>query len=117
MHNGNKYIDKKHLDRKKNVIIRGGENLYPAEIGAAIQQLPGVAEVVVIGIPDHRLGEVPVCAIRLKDGFRYSESAILDMFRILPKAIRPVRCFLCDIPHLSTGKTDRISLSKLILQF
>lgn len=100
------------LDRKKNVILRGGENLYPAEIEAALQQLPGIAEVIVVGIPDHRLGEVPVCAIRLKDGFRCSESTILNMFHILPKAIRPIRCFLCDIPHLSTGKPDRVLLAK-----
>lgn len=102
------------LDRRKNVIIRGGENLYPAEIEAALQQLPGIAEVVVVGIPDHRLGEVPVCAVRLNDGFRCSESAILNMFHIFPKAIRPIRCFLCDIPHLSTGKPNRVLLSKSI---
>lgn len=102
------------LDRRKNVIIRGGENLYPAEIEAFLQGLPGIAEVTVVAMPERRLGEVPVCVVRPKEGFPCTEGAMLAAFQVLPRSWRPVRCFLCDIPHLPSGKPDRQQLLQFL---
>ena len=58
------------VDRKKDIIIRGGENISAAEVEAACYACPAVAEAAVFGAPDERLGEVPVAIIYLKDGAR-----------------------------------------------
>jgi acyl-CoA synthetase (AMP-forming)/AMP-acid ligase II len=101
------------VDRKKEIIIRGGENISAAEVEAGCYDCPAVAEVAVFGAPDERLGEVPVAVIHLKNGERLGEDelrAFLDgklaRFKI------PERIIFSDdpLPRLGTGKIDRRSL-------
>jgi long-chain acyl-CoA synthetase len=101
------------VDRKKEIIIRGGENISAAEVEAGCYACPAVAEVAVFGAPDERLGEVPVAVVHLKPGERLDEDelrAFLDgklaRFKI------PERIIFSDepLPRLGTGKIDRRSL-------
>ena len=64
------------VDRKKDIIIRGGENISAAEVEAEVYACPAVAEVSVFGAPDERLGEVPIAIVLAKDGERLSEEQL-----------------------------------------
>ena len=99
------------VDRKKDIIIRGGENISAAEVEAACYACPPVAEVAVFGAPDERLGEVPIAVIHPKDGERLDEADL----RMLPRrparqvqdsgahsSSRPSRC-RASAPASSTG--------------
>jgi len=66
------YID----DRVKDMILRGGENVYPAEVEAAIYEHPAVFEAAVFGLPDERLGEVVACAVMVRPGARLSDDEL-----------------------------------------
>jgi long-chain acyl-CoA synthetase len=97
------------VDRKKDVIIRGGENVYPREIEEALYEHPAVAEVACVGIPDPDLGEEVGAAVVLKPG----ASANPDQLREWAKArvaayMYPRYVWLTDsLPHGPTGKTLR----------
>jgi acyl-CoA synthetase (AMP-forming)/AMP-acid ligase II len=103
------------VDRKKEIIIRGGENISAAEVEAEVYACQAVAEVCVFGTPDERLGEVPVAIVHTKDGEQLSEDELrrfldgrLARFKI------PERIILADspLPRLGTGKIDRRSLKE-----
>jgi long-chain acyl-CoA synthetase len=100
------------VDRKKDVIIRGGQNIYPADIEEVIYQVPGVAEVAVVGARDDLLGEVPVAYVALVPGCEVEEAAILercvaDLARYkIPAQIH----FLPELPKGPTGKILRREL-------
>jgi acyl-CoA synthetase (AMP-forming)/AMP-acid ligase II len=101
------------VDRKKEIIIRGGENISAAEVEAECYACPSVAEVAVFGAPDERLGEVPVAFIHPKDGERLGEEdlrAFLDG-RVAKFKI-PQRIIISPepLPKLGTGKIDRRAL-------
>jgi len=101
------------VDRKKEIIIRGGENISTAEVEAECYACPSVAEAAVFGTPDERLGEVPVAVIYPKDGERLSEDglrAFLD--GKLAKFKIPARIIISaePLPRLGTGKIDRRAL-------
>jgi acyl-CoA synthetase (AMP-forming)/AMP-acid ligase II len=101
------------VDRKKEIIIRGGENISAAEIEAECYACPSIAEVAVFGAPDDRLGEVPVAVIYVKDGEPISDSelrAFLD--GKLAKFKIPERIIISSepLPRLGTGKIDRRAL-------
>ena len=101
------------VDRKKEIIIRGGENISAAEVEAECYACPAVAEVAVFGAPDERLGEVPVAVVHVKDGERLDEDelrAFLD--GRLAKFKIPERIIFSDepLPRLGTGKIDRRAL-------
>ena len=101
------------VDRKKEIIIRGGENISAAEVEAACYDCPSVAEAAVFGAPDERLGEVPVAVIFVKDGEQLDETglhAFLD--GKLAKFKIPERIIFADspLPRLGTGKIDRRAL-------
>ena len=66
------------LDRKKNIIIRGGENISGLEVEGAIHRHPAVAEAAVFPTPDDRLGEVPGAAIQLRDGAALTSGELRD---------------------------------------
>jgi acyl-CoA synthetase (AMP-forming)/AMP-acid ligase II len=101
------------VDRKKEIIIRGGENISAAEVEAECYACESVAEAAVFGAPDERLGEVPVAVIHVKAGERLDEEklrAFLDgklaKFKIPERII-----FSSDpLPRLGTGKIDRRAL-------
>jgi long-chain acyl-CoA synthetase len=101
------------VDRKKEIIIRGGENISAAEVEAECYACPAVAEAAVFGAPDDRLGEVPVAVIHLKDGERLGEEELrsfldgkLARFKIPERFIFSAE----SLPRLGTGKIDRRAL-------
>jgi fatty-acyl-CoA synthase len=94
------------VDRIKDVIISGGENIYPAEVENALLSHPAVADCGVIGIPDGRWGEVGRAVVVLRGGENASESDILDFLdgRLarykIPKSVH----FTSGLPRTATGK-------------
>ena len=103
------------VDRKKDVIIRGGQNIYPADIEEVIYQIAGVAEVGVVGIKDDLLGEVPVAFIALLPGADVSLATILERcVKDLARYKIPVQVhFLRELPKGPTGKILRRELRGL----
>jgi len=102
------------LDRRKDLIISGGENVYPAEVEAALMAHPGVAEAGVIGIPDERWGQVPVAFVRLRDGAAWDEAALLHHCRERLAAYKvPTRIYpVPELPYNAAGKLLRRELYK-----
>jgi acyl-CoA synthetase (AMP-forming)/AMP-acid ligase II len=101
------------VDRKKEIIIRGGENISAAEVEAECYACPSVAEVAVFGAADERLGEVPVAVIYLKNGERLSDADLLTFLDgKLAKFKIPQRIIISaePLPRLGTGKIDRRAL-------
>jgi acyl-CoA synthetase (AMP-forming)/AMP-acid ligase II len=101
------------VDRKKEIIIRGGENISTAEVEAECYACPSVAEAAVFGAPDERLGEVPVAVIYLKDGEPLSEDRLRTFLNgKLAKFKIPERIIISGepLPRLGTGKIDRRAL-------
>jgi len=101
------------VDRKKDIIIRGGENIASVEVEQAIYAHPGVAEASVFGLPHERYGEVPVAVYSIKDGHRLSEEELLRHLATRIAAFKvPVRLWREDsaLPRLGTEKIDKLTL-------
>jgi acyl-CoA synthetase (AMP-forming)/AMP-acid ligase II len=96
------------VDRKKDIIIRGGENISAAEVEAACYACPAVAEATVFGAADERLGEVPVAVIHANGGMTADELKAFLEQRIARFKL-PERIILSErpLPRLGTGKIDR----------
>jgi long-chain acyl-CoA synthetase len=107
------------VDRKKDVIIRGGQNIYPADIEEVIYQVEGVAEVGVVGVNDEVLGEVPIAFVALLPGAVVSPSTIYDRCaRELARYKIPAGIhFLTELPKGATGKILRRELRALAPPF
>ena len=101
-------------DRKKNMIISGGENIYPAEIERVLLAHPGVAEAAVIGAPDPRWQEVPVAIIVRRDGCDISAEALRAF--LAPQLARfklPRRfVFVDELPRNALGKVQHFRLKQ-----
>ncbi|HEX8263393.1 MAG TPA: class I adenylate-forming enzyme family protein [Allosphingosinicella sp.] len=101
------------VDRKKDIIIRGGENISCQEVEAAIYSHPAVSEASVFGVPDERLGEVPAAVIYCEDERGFDSDALRDFLdgRIALYKI-PQHIWVHDepLPKLGTGKIDKKSL-------
>ena len=95
------------VDRKKDVIITGGENLYPVQIEDFIHTHDAVKDVAVIGLPDVRLGEIAAAIVELKPGYTLSEEELADFCRGLPRYKRPRKIIFDDIPRNPTGKIEK----------
>lgn len=95
------------VDRKKDVIISGGENLYPVQIEDFIRTNDAVHDVAVIGLPDKRLGEIAAAIIELKDGYICTEEEMNDFCMALPRYKRPRKIFFDEIPRNPTGKIEK----------
>jgi fatty-acyl-CoA synthase len=100
------------VDRKKDVVITGGENIYPVEIEDFLQTHPAIQDVGVIGIPDARLGEIVAAVIDLKPGRLMDETEIRDYCQGLPKYKRPRKVFFHPVPRNPTGKIEKPKLRK-----
>ena len=103
------------VDRKKDIIIRGGENISTAEVEAAVYGCEGVSEAAVFGVNDERLGEVPVAIVhRREDGGLDEESLRAYLATKLAAFKIPARVhFSSDpLPRLGTGKIDRVALKQ-----
>jgi acyl-CoA synthetase (AMP-forming)/AMP-acid ligase II len=101
------------VDRKKEIIIRGGENISAAEVEAELYACPSVAEVSVFGAADERLGEVPVAVVLPKDGEPLDEEGLRTFLDgRLAKFKIPERIIFAEepLPRLGTGKIDRRAL-------
>lgn len=95
------------VDRKKDVIISGGENLYPVQIEDFLRTHSAIHDVAVIGLPDHRLGEIASAIIELKPGAICSEEDINDFCKALPRYKRPHKVIFDQIPRNPTGKIEK----------
>ncbi len=101
------------VDRKKDVIISGGENLYPVQIEDFIREYDAVKDVAVIGLPDKRLGEIAAAIIEIKQGYACTEEEIEKFCLKLPRYKRPKKIILADIPRNPTGKIEKPKLRKM----
>lgn len=98
------------VDRKKDVIITGGENLYPVQIEDFIRNHNAVKDVAVIGLPDTRLGEIAAAIIELKANATCTEDEINEFCRTLPRYKRPKKIIFDIIPRNPTGKIEKPKL-------
>lgn len=107
------------VDRLKDIIIRGGENVAAAEVEAAIYNHPAVAECAVVGLPDERLGEIVGAIVYPKPGEPLeSESLIQFVKRDLASFKVPARVWIADqpLPKLGSGKIDKITIRKQLAE-
>jgi len=95
------------VDRKKDVIITGGENLYPVEIEDFLRAHNAIKDVAVIGLPDERLGEIAAAIIELKPGFKCNEEEIKSFCARMPRYKRPRKIIFDEVPRNSTGKIEK----------
>ena len=95
------------VDRKKDVIISGGENLYPVQIEDFLRRSDKIKDVAVIGLPDKRLGEIAAAIIELKEGAVCTEEEINAFCKELPRYKRPRRIIFDQIPRNPTGKIEK----------
>ncbi len=98
------------VDRKKDVIISGGENLYPVQIEDFIRTHNAVHDVAVIGLPDKRLGEIAAAIIELKPGTTCTEDEMNLFCAALPRYKRPRKILFDTIPRNPTGKIEKPTL-------
>lgn len=112
------YLDEEHylflVDRKKDMIISGGENIYSREVEEALSRHPSVAIAAVIGVPDPKWGESVMAIISLRPGAQVSETELIAHCR---EQIARYKCprnivFVQELPLLGSGKLDKVSLRK-----
>ena len=95
------------VDRKKDVVISGGENLYPVQIEDFLRGYDKIKDVAVIGLPDARLGEIAAAIIEPKDGVSCTEEEINLFCKELPRYKRPRRIIFDRVPRNPTGKIEK----------
>ncbi|MBO6008536.1 MAG: acyl--CoA ligase [Lachnospiraceae bacterium] len=100
------------VDRKKDVIVSGGENLYPVQIEDFLRKHDKIKDVAVIGLPDPRLGEIAGAIISIKDGMTCTEAEIEEFCQGLPRYKRPRKIIFDDVPRNPTGKIEKPLLRK-----
>ncbi|MBR7110498.1 MAG: acyl--CoA ligase [Clostridia bacterium] len=100
------------VDRKKDVIITGGENLYPVQIEDYLRKHEGIRDVAVIGMPDERLGEIASAIIELKPEYvgKVSEEDVNAFCAGLPRYKRPRKVIFDTVPRNPTGKIEKPKL-------
>ena len=101
------------VDRKKDVIISGGENLYPVQIEDFLRSNDKISDVAVIGLPDRRLGEIAAAIIQIKEGMTATEDEINAFCEALPRYKRPKKLIFADVPRNATGKIEKPKLRKI----
>lgn len=98
------------VDRKKDVIISGGENLYPVQIEDFIRTNNKVHDVAVIGLKDKRLGEIAAAVIEVKEGMSMTKEEVDEFCMSLPRYKRPHEVIFAEIPRNPTGKIEKPKL-------
>lgn len=101
------------VDRIKDVIISGGENIYPVQIEEFLMSNDKIRDVAVIGLPDQRLGEISAAIISIKDDCICTEKEINDFCLDLPRYKRPRKIIFADVPRNPTGKIEKPLLRKI----
>ena len=92
------------VDRKKDVVISGGENIYPVQIEDFLRTFDKIKDVAVIGLPDARLGEITAAIIELKENETCTEAEIDEFCKALPRYKRPKKIYFDNVPRNPTGK-------------
>ena len=101
------------VDRAKDVIITGGENLYPVQIEDFLRAHPKIKDVAVIGLPDARLGEIAAAIIEVKEGDTLSAAEVDGFCLDLPRYKRPRKIIFAPVPRNPTGKIEKPKLRKM----
>ena len=101
------------VDRKKDVIITGGENIYPVQIEDFLRKHDKIKDVAVIGLPDKRLGEITAAIIEFKEGMSASEDEINEFCFDLPRYKRPKKIIFAKVPRNATGKIEKPKLRQI----
>ena len=101
------------VDRAKDVIITGGENLYPVQIEDFLRANSSVKDVAVIGLPDTRLGEIAAAIISVKEGMSLTEADVEEFCKGLPRYKRPRKIIFAEVPRNPTGKIEKPKLRKM----
>lgn len=101
------------VDRKKDVIISGGENIYPVQIEDFLRKNDKIKDVAVIGLPDSRLGEITAAIIELKPEAECTEDEINEFCIDLPRYKRPHKIIFAEVPRNPTGKIEKPKLREI----
>lgn len=101
------------VDRKKDVIVSGGENIYPVQIEDFIRKMDKVKDVAVIGLADQRLGEITAAIIEAKDGMTLTEEEVNDFCLGMARYKRPKKIIFSTIPRNATGKIEKPRLREM----
>jgi len=101
------------VDRKKDVIITGGENIYPVQIEDFLHRMECIKDVAVIGLADKRLGEITAAVIELKPGASCTEEDVNSFCLELPKYKRPKKIIFAPVPRNATGKIEKPKLREM----
>ena len=101
------------VDRKKDVIVSGGENLYPVQIEDFLRAHDKIKDVAVIGLPDKRLGEIAGAIIEIKEGMECTEDEINEFCLSMPRYKRPKKIIFAPVLRNATGKIEKPKLRKL----
>jgi acyl-CoA synthetase (AMP-forming)/AMP-acid ligase II len=100
------------VDRAKDVIITGGENLYPVQIEDFLRTNNKIKDAAVIGLADTRLGEIAAAIIEVKDGMSLTEDEVNRFCLELPRYKRPRKIIFAPVPRNPTGKIEKPKLRK-----
>ncbi len=101
------------VDRKKDVIVSGGENIYPVQIEDFMRRNNKIKDVAVIGLPDKRLGEITAAVVEIKEGMECTREELDEFCLELPRYKRPKEIIFEKIPRNATGKIEKNTLRKL----
>ena len=101
------------VDRAKDVIITGGENLYPVQIEDFLRGNDAIKDVAVIGLADPRLGEIAAAIIEVKEGKTLTEAQVNEFCLGLPRYKRPRKVIFAPVPRNPTGKIEKPKLRKM----
>lgn len=101
------------VDRKKDVIVSGGENIYPVQIEDYLRGNMKIKDVAVIGMPDKRLGEITAAIVEVKDHMECSEAELRSYCMDMPRYKRPKKFIFATIPRNATGKIEKPKLRKI----
>ncbi len=100
------------VDRKKDIVISGGENIFPVEIEDFFMTHDDIHDIAIIGTPDERLGEIVTAIIKVKVGRDLSEEDIKEFSKKLPRYKHPRKIFFNDVPRNATGKIEKPKLRR-----
>ena len=101
------------VDRRKDVVISGGENLYPVEIENFMAKFDKIKDVAVIGLPDKRLGEIAAAIVEIKAGVDCTAEEINEFCKGMPRYKRPKKIIFAEVPRNATGKIEKPKLRKM----
>jgi acyl-CoA synthetase (AMP-forming)/AMP-acid ligase II len=97
-----------YIDRKKDLIISGGENIYPVDLESVLIGQPKVKDIAIIGIPDERYGEVVAAVVQAKEGMTLTEEEMRAYYEFLiPKYAWPRYIIFDNVPRNPTGKIEK----------